>query len=309
MRDAFRWIGNALLLNGLTVTIAAAATPPTEPAVLIVTPEVRAARAPVSRVQIIDAESRQESRDSHPSADAPPLPAPYDKVPRLPDGLTPYGPGVQQIQPWPTSGYRFGWGVFPPDAERTRDFVRTQARQREREHWRLWNRLDMDERKQKLLSAHGRALRTGVRQLRAGAYREAAISLRLAAQLNQADPACRIHLAQALIAIGHDSAAAEAIERALSLQPKLVYLTLGLDGYYPTPDGLASHVTALAERVAERRRTLPSASRFSQHLLVSFLALQAGDLELAYAGARRAAYLNPRHESAATLVELTRPAD
>ncbi len=140
---------------------------------------------------------------------------------------------------------------------------------------RRFNQEDMTRRAHKVLSAHDRALEEGVEQLRAGRYAEAVIALTLAAELDNGDPACRIHLAQARLARGHYAEAAEALRRALELQPKLVYIPLHLARYYPGDGDFARHVDELELTLSDRADA-------DEFFLLGYMRFQLGDLDRAH---------------------------
>ncbi len=112
-----------------------------------------------------------------------------------------------------------------------------------------FNEQDMNRRKERALGAHEKSLAIGVAKLRAGNYMEAAIALSLAAELDQGDPACRIHLAQARVALGQYDEAALTLRRALQLQPRLAYLPLRLRDCYPGGDDFDRQVDDLVRHV------------------------------------------------------------
>lgn len=167
---------------------------------------------------------------------------------------------------------------------------------------RAFNTLEMAERKAQLLGAHEKALKTGLGLLSTGEYQKAVMVLTLAAELNQADPACRIHLAQARLALGHFDEAGLVLRRALQLQPKLLYVPLNLSESYSTPEVFDRHVDALRDWT---RKNEPSADTL---LLLAYLELQRGDCAAAHAASRRVTDVHPRDELARTVASLTRPA-
>ena len=120
----------------------------------------------------------------------------------------------------------------------------------ERERGRRFNQRDMKRRKARVLNSHEKALRLGLERMKSENYAQAVVALTMAADLNQGDPACRIHLAQARLAQGHYEAAGRILHRALQLQPKLVYVSLNLSSYYSAPEEFDRHVDALNDWVA-----------------------------------------------------------
>lgn len=162
---------------------------------------------------------------------------------------------------------------------------------------------DMRQRKLRLLSAHELAVEEGLAGLRAGDYRAALIALTRAAELNHADPACRIHLAQAHMALGHDDEAAKALRRGLELQPRLAPINLDLQSVYPDPADFADEVDALAARLAARDDTTAE-----EQFLLGFMRFQQGRTDEAYTAFRLAARGLPKDDRVKTFLQLTRPA-
>lgn len=154
-----------------------------------------------------------------------------------------------------------------------------------------------------LLSEHEEAVAEGLAAFRAGDYRQATIDLTRAAELHQGDPACRIHLAQAHLALGHDADAAKALRRALQLQPKLVPKRLNLAQYYPRPDELDAHVDALSRRIAAKRTAAAD-----EYLLLGFMEFQRGRTDEAYAAFRYAVRGRKADSIVETYLKLTKPA-
>lgn len=182
-----------------------------------------------------------------------------------------------------------------------------QLRQAERaEQWldrmERFNRRDMQQRKERLLSRHDQAVRDGLAAMRAGDYRQAVLDLTLAAELNQGDPACRIHLAQARVALGHDAEAAKSLRRALELQPKLVPTRLRLEQYYPREEDFDAEVDALAQRISSK----PGASA-EEYYLLGFMEFQRGRFDQAQAAFLQAARGLPKDDRVQMYLELTRP--
>lgn len=164
------------------------------------------------------------------------------------------------------------------------------------------NHRDWKQRKQRLLSAHQRAIDEGLAELRAGEYRYAIIALTRAAELNHGDPACRVYLALARVAVGHDAEAAAALRAALELQPRLAPAQLNLEDYYPHADDLATHVEALARRLAARSDVSPD-----EYFLLGFLQVQLGRLDDANATLQNARRGRGRDDVLDTLLSITKP--
>lgn len=209
-----------------------------------------------------------------------------------------YRPGGSLYSPY---GPYYGYDPYPTrrglmEVYRARRYIEQQERDRR------FNRRDMAERKKRLLDQHEEALLAGLRRLKEGQPARATVALTLAAKLNQGDPACRIHLAQARLAQGHYLEAGLALRRALQLQPKLVYADLHLQEYYETEDALDEHTDALAEWVRENR------ARPEVHFLLGFLEFQRGDFGAAYAAFERVKKAMPEDELTRDYLEITKPA-
>jgi hypothetical protein len=172
--------------------------------------------------------------------------------------------------------------------------------ERDYARWR-WNRRDMAHRKARLLDKHAEALELGLGKLRQGDYARAVVGLTMAAKLNNGDPACRIHLAQARLALGQYEEAGKVLRRALQLQPNLVYVDLKLDEYYPQPEKFAECTDALAAWVRER----PSSA--DVYFLLGYAEFQRGNFERAYAAFRKVARVMPKDALTLAYLEITRP--
>jgi tetratricopeptide (TPR) repeat protein len=212
------------------------------------------------RVEVRDLrDSRSDARRPDPRRDQ------YDWGYRYPRNSWSYGPYGGY--------YGYGWYVSPHWGA---DVYRAYRYAERKEHERVVNREEMAEREQRLLSQHERAVQAGLRRLKEGQPERATVAFTLAAKLNQGDPACRILLAQARLAQGHYQEAALALRRALELQPKLIYVDLGLSERYATADALDTYTDALAVWVRE------NAVRPEVWFLLGFLEFQRGDFEAAY---------------------------
>ncbi len=160
-----------------------------------------------------------------------------------------------------------------------------------------WNR-----RNEQLRTAHEQAVDEGLARLRAGDYRGAIIALTRAAELNQGDPACRIYLALARVAVGHDVEAARVLRRALELQAQLVPTMLNLSQHYPAPEDFAAHTAALVERT--NRLAAPPPDLF---LLIGFMQFQQGELDQAHVAFQRAARGRTNDRVLTLYLDLTQP--
>jgi tetratricopeptide (TPR) repeat protein len=199
--------------------------------------------------------------------------------------------------------YMYSVDVTDPNLERRWRELQ-HAERAERRLARAENRNDQawERRKERLLDAHGHALEEGIAHLQGGRYRDAVISLTRAAELNQGDPICRIHLVQARVALGHDADAARVLRRALDLQPKLVPAMLGLGQYYPHEEEFPIHVDALAQRVSANAH-----ASAELYFLLGFMEFQCGWLDDAYGAFCRAAQARPKDTVIQTYLDLTKP--
>ncbi len=175
-----------------------------------------------------------------------------------------------------------------------REYERHDARRR-------FNQEDMTERARRVLSNHARALRSGVELLNRGQHDRAVIALTLAARLDNGDPACRIHLAQARMAQGHYVEAGKVLRRALQLQPKLVHMQLDLDKHYPKAATFDEHIDALAGSLTEE-------SDADAYFLLGFMEFQRDDFGAAYEAFRKADELRPKDRTTRRFLEIVKPA-
>lgn len=208
-------------------------------------------------------------------------------------------PFPTQVEPRDSSGPNAAWR-WSPFGCRSRY---AEQRAEERRDWRLgYNSDDMRVRRDRLLSAHEKALRSGVMQLRNADYRRALQTLSMAAELNQADPACRIHLMQAQVALGHYDEASKTLRRALELQPKLAFLNLDLADSFSSAHEWDECVNDLASTRDQTR------NRGQIKFLLGYLEYQRGRLDHAHRAFFSAARLTPRDELTRRFLSLTRPA-
>lgn len=201
------------------------------------------------------------------------------------------------VTPW--GGLAGGWAAAPyalpnpllpillsPDANRRQ----------------LFNERDMERRKLRLLSNHQMAVDRGVELLRAGEWQRALVAFTLASQLDQGDPACRVHLMQARLALGHYRDAARMLYRALDLQPNLVYIDLHLAAHYPAPEIFYAHIDNL---VNWNIGNLPDPEI---DLLIGYLEFQRGNFARAHRCFRRADYAAPGNAVVQAFLDISRPA-
>ena len=214
---------------------------------------------------------------------------------------------VQTVTPnpmIPQLTYYVYLNVSDPGAVRNyRELQRAQRAEARAAAAEQWNERDMARRQQRLLRGHDEATEDGLMALRDGDYRRAVVALTLAAEMDEGDPACRIHLAQARVGLGHDAEAAKALHRALELQPKLVPMDLHLAQYYPRERVFTEQVDALAERVT--RNANASAE---EYFLLGFMEFQRGRTDRAHAAFERAARGLPRDDELQVFLALTKPA-
>lgn len=201
-------------------------------------------------------------------------------------------------QGFPPDGYYY---TYDPYRSLVRDYVDLSEFERFR-RTRDRHRREMETRRVRLLTQHDKALFAGLSRLKRGDAKRAIVALTLAAKLDQGDPACRIHLAQARLAQGHYLEAGLALRRALELQPKLVYADLHLESYYGDQDALERYTEGLAEWVREHP------VRVEVYFLLGFLEFQCGNFETAYRAFERVQGALPDDCLTRDFVEITRPA-
>lgn len=162
---------------------------------------------------------------------------------------------------------------------------------------------DALERAERQSTAHGRALDAGLEKLKAGEYSRAVTALTMAAKLNHGDPACRIHLAQARLALGHYTESARALRRALQLQPKLVYVDLKLESYFPDDVRLEALAGTLHKWIDEHNASAEIC------FLAGFVDFQRGEFATAHRWLKRAAEGLTRDDLTRDLLEITKTED
>jgi tetratricopeptide (TPR) repeat protein len=192
--------------------------------------------------------------------------------------------------------YGYGYPYYDPATEVWRLYqvykrIRTEQ----------FNERDMAQRAERLLRSHAEALRVGLTHLQRGDYSNAVIALTLAAELNHGDPASRIHLAQARLALGHYRDAGASLRRALELQPKLAYIPLNLESYYPSPNVFGRDVDAFAAKLREESGTT------NEYFALGFFQLQRGSFAEANAALRKAHRAMPKDTLTRDLVKVSKP--
>ncbi len=253
----------------------------------------------------------QQTQQSEPAGDAaqPDAPAASESdgrgaavhPPRDSRALRRRGP-VREFAPNIYGYGRRGWRS-PLGVRRSVDDAYWAGRLDERDAARQQLNLeDTDARRDRLQAAHALALDDGLSHLAAGSYREAAIALTRAARLDQSDPACRIHLAQAQLALRHYRDAGATLRRALELQPELALYPLGLERVYGDPAALDAQVATLASHVSSGRPGV------DELYLLGFMEFQRGNDAAAHAALVRVAQALPRDQAAAQMRDLSQPA-
>jgi tetratricopeptide (TPR) repeat protein len=203
---------------------------------------------------------------------------------------------AEQRRPSEAYSYYFG-----PYRSYVRDYISLSEYERFRNQ-RDRHRREMEVRKAHLLTKHEQAVAAGVQLLEQGEYERAVVALSLAAKLNQGDPACRIHLAQARLARGHYREAALALRRALQLQPQLVYADLDLDTYYQNKGELDRYADTLDQWLQEH--SAPP----EVHFLLGYLKFQRGDFDGAHAVFERISHVLRDDDLTRSYLDITKPA-
>lgn len=261
-----------------------------------------------------------EVRDpDRPYYTAPPIWLPHGPCgPALPMPVVPYPGAVGPHGVWmvPHPGYGGFHGY--PHRHAWVDAYRAARAERDRIEAREFNQNDMNRRKERLLTTHQEAIAAGLARLRDGDPVRAVVALTLASELDQGDPACRVHLAQARLALGQYDEAGRVLRRALHLQPKLVYVDLHLDRYFDNPERLDQYTDALGQSLNrrptpqaatsaeprkargggrdERMRTIASPPRPEAYFLLGYLEFQRGRFEAAEIAFRRVRATWPNDE-------------
>lgn len=164
---------------------------------------------------------------------------------------------------------------------------------------RVFNAIDMDFRARRLLDNADRAIQAGLRDLKQGDYEAAALSFRLAADLDQADPVARVHFAHAALGTGEYEAGGAMLRRALELQDKLILMRFDHERYFKDePD---------FNRLVDRLATLmqDEGGVGDEHFLLGYFQQQRGkrdDAAASFLAAKRAGISD---DSLAKLLDLT----
>ncbi len=187
-----------------------------------------------------------------------------------------------------------------PYRSRVHEYIAISEYERYRKH-RDRHRREMEIRKARLLNKHERTVVAGLDLMSQGQYARAVIAFTMASKLNQADPACRVHLAQARLTQGQYRAAGLSLRRALHLQPKLVYADLQLDRYYEKPGELDLYTKALIEWTGE------NAAHAEVYFLLGFLEFQRGNFFEAHAAFKLVGQVMPKDDLTRDYLEVTQP--
>ncbi len=211
-----------------------------------------------------------------------------------------FGSGDLWASPWGAPHFGYSWGWYAPNRALL-DAYRAGRREARRIEAQRYNQDDMQRRAQRALTRHEQALSEGLEWLREGDALRAARQFELAAQLNQGDPACRIHLAQARLALGHFDESATALRRAFELQPRLIYLDLHWENDFESPEAL----DRCTEQLVEHMRRNPTSA--DVHLLRGYLEVQRGRLAAAQAAFSRVAQVMPEDDVTRAFLSISKP--
>ncbi|MFN0135946.1 MAG: tetratricopeptide repeat protein [Phycisphaerae bacterium] len=143
---------------------------------------------------------------------------------------------------------------------------------------RLYHTRDMRQRAERAVAKSVQAMDAGVARMKAGDYARAVPALVLAAKLNQADPACRVHLAQVRLVQGHYADAGKLLRRALELQPALVFTDMKLDDHYEHIGTLRSVEREMGKWIGDHADELNADTWFAR----GFVCYQLGEFDAAY---------------------------
>jgi hypothetical protein len=133
-----------------------------------------------------------------------------------------------------------GYGAYDPPAD---TYIQGRYDQRQFQEWK--------ESHDKGLNAYAAAMSEGLERFRETAYAEAVGAFVRAAELNQGDPAARLHAAYALVAIGNYEDAVLMVRRAIQLQSRLLYLPLSIREEYGPQVDFDAHLERLRKAASE----------------------------------------------------------
>lgn len=183
-------------------------------------------------------------------------------------------------------GYGYG-GYDPADA-----YIQGRYDERRFQDWK--------ESHDKGKSAYLDAMTEGVNLFRETRYSEAVGAFVRAAELNQGDPAARLHAAYALVAIGNYTDAVLMIRRAIQLQSRLLYLPLSIREEYGPQVDFDAHLRRLRE-AAERQQSDPGL-----WMLVGYYEYFSSNPAAATAALTKASDLAPRDRLIEDLLRASR---
>jgi len=135
----------------------------------------------------------------------------------------------------------FGYGYSPWDYDTDSADAYIQGRYDERRFQEWQDSHD------KGRDAYTTAMSEGLARFKETQYAEAVGAFVRAAELNQGDPAARLHAAYALVAIGNYDDAVLMIRRAIQLQSRLLYLPLSIREEYGPQVDFDAHLRRLRE--------------------------------------------------------------
>ena len=164
---------------------------------------------------------------------------------------------------------------------------------------RVFNAIDMDQRAGRLLAKADDTIQNGLRELRAADYESAAMSFRLAAELDQADPVARIHFAHAALGTGEYEAAGVALRRALELQDKLILMRFEHERYFSSEP----EFNRLVDRFARLMQSEGGVG--DEHFLLGYIHHQRGHRPEAAAAFQSARDAGIKDDSLSRLLDLT----
>lgn len=158
-------------------------------------------------------------------------------------------------------------------------------------------------RTESILSSANIQLHRGLEAFRAGEYRAAAKQFKLAAELNQGDPASRLYATHALFAIGRYTEAVKYLRRALSLEPRIALLTFDIRDDYGEPSDFERHLSSL------RRALRIAPANMDRLALLGYVLNYTDRPDEAYEVLAKARQIDHRDRLVQQLHESTHPPD
>lgn len=316
-----------VLRNGRIVPIGDVSAKSTD-GVVVVTSNRRIATAPLSpadRAKLAALAALAKPAGASTAAGSSPdaEPTPQDSATQPGDGgvsfgsrdrrvRVPYGVGVDELRRFlrdasgrgyynPYADAFIGSGAIGVAPSQIVESYEALNRVQERAAAQRFNQDDMNRRQERLDSARQAMTRQGLELLHDGQYQRAVVALTAAADFDQGDASCRIHLAQARLALGHYEDAARTLRRALQLQPTLAYMDLKLVSNYADPRTFGAHVDELAQAVAAAPAT------GEVQFLLGYLEFQRGNFDRAHAAFVVAAKELGKDDLTQTYLDLTKP--